>query len=159
MTTEIFSRQQFEAALPKHRVTRKPLCDYKGFVKGEHTYSLPVKDGIEIIIRSSIDGSGYCADTREDSIRAWLRSSKHDRPLWKGGRDWITRQPGWEDRLTKLLRKLYWRGQQVATCNQCGDLAAVYTAKTQKNKGRQFYKCLGCQSWLGWLPEKQPKLL
>lgn len=159
MTTEIFSRQQFEDALPRHRVTRKPLWTYRGFVKGEHTYRFKVRDGIEIIIRSSIDGSGYCADTGEDSIRAWLWSSVHHVPLWKGGRDWVTRQPGWERRLTKLLRKLYKRGQQVARCNLCDDLAAVYTAKTPQNKGRQFYKCLGCGTCLGWLPDRQPKLL
>ena len=58
MTTEIFSKAQFEEALPKHRVTKEPLWTYRGFIKGEHTYWLPVKDGVEIIIRSSIDGSG-----------------------------------------------------------------------------------------------------
>ena len=159
MTTEIFSKSQFEAALPKNRITQKPLCDYKGFVKGEHVYRLPVKDGIEIIIRSSIDGSGWCADTGEDSIKVILWSTRHDRSLGKDGRNWITREPGWQQRLIKLLRQQYLRGRMTAKCNVCGDHAIVFTAKTPKNRGRQFYKCLGCQSWLGWLPEKQPKLL
>lgn len=149
MTTELFTKAQFEEALPTHRLTKEPLWGYEGFVKGEHQYRVPVKDGVVIIIRSSIDGSGFAADTGQDSIRAWLWSTQHDKPLWKGGRDWVTRVPGWPKRLRDLLRTLYLRGQKVAKC-KCGGQAAVFKTKNGTNKGKLYYKCLGCEKWQGW---------
>lgn len=159
MATEIFSKAQFEEALPTHRLSGDKLWEYVGFVKGEHQYRMPVKEGVEVVIRSSIDGTGYAAETGANSIRAWLWSSEHDRPLWKGDRSYVTRVPGWPTRLRKLLRKLYQRGLKVGRCNQCGGQAAVFKTKNGKNRGRLYYKCLACQKWLGWVPEKQPKLL
>ena len=159
MATEIFSKEQFEQALPVHRLTREKLWEYIGFIKGEHQYRIPVKDGVEIIIRSSIDGTGYAADTNQNSIRAWLWSSKYSQPLWKGDRHYVTRVPGWSGRLHKLLRKLYQRGLRVGQCKCCGGQAAIFKTKNGKNKDRLYYKCLACRKWLGWVPEKQPKLL
>lgn len=116
MTTERFTQEQFEAALPAVPFTTQ-------WVKGELVYYIPVfftrPDGNlptnkRIVIRSSIDYTGRAADSGNDSIRHWVEYNLNNglpgglwKPLSKGGKAWTTRVPGWGARLTEALRELW----------------------------------------------------
>jgi len=117
MTTERFTQEQFEAALPKVPFTTQ-------WVKGELVYYLNVfsrtPDGKDIptnkriVVRSSIDRTGRAADTGNDSIRHWVEYNMQNglpggiwKPLAKTGKAWTTRVPGWGERLTEALRELW----------------------------------------------------
>lgn len=111
MTVEIFTREQFEAALPVHEATGAALWDYVGLVRDEHVYHLPVANtNKRIVIRSSVKRGGKSALTGRDSIRLWVeyyyRKVGRWFPLGKLDR-WTTREPGWEIRMTRKLRELY----------------------------------------------------
>jgi hypothetical protein len=116
MTTERFTQEQFETALPAVPFTTQ-------WVKGELVYYLPVyftrPDGNlptnkRIVVRSSIDRTGRAADSGQDSIRHWVEYNMQNglpggiwKPLAKTGKAWTTRVPGWGERLTEALRELW----------------------------------------------------
>lgn len=145
MAIDVFNRSQFEAALPKHRESGEALCRSMGFIKGEYEYAMQVRPGVEILIRSSIKENGYSAEAGADSIRAWLTDAENHAPLGKKLQAWITRSPGWEGRLTDILRKLYATGLKVADCPTCKTPFGHFVVKKDgKNKGREFNKCWRC---------------
>ena len=77
-----YTRDRFEAALP--HVTKHPvntLWNYIGLVGGEHCYAVPVKLGVIIYIRSTVESNGLAADTAKDSIRCWLAADQTGAPL------------------------------------------------------------------------------
>jgi hypothetical protein len=150
MTIERFTKAQFESVLPDG------CWESCGVVGSEHVYAIPVqgkrlKGGeLEIRIHSSVNARTGMADgTGENSIRAYLFSPKHGKPIFKRDR-WTTRQPGWDKRLYELLREMYGMGLKSARC-KCGELQATYVARTEKNAGRKFRKCLSCGQWGGWV--------
>ena len=61
-----FSKEQFEDALS----TIHPDYASLGLVNGEEVYTIPVNENARLSIRSSIDSSGYAADSGQDSIRS-----------------------------------------------------------------------------------------
>jgi hypothetical protein len=147
---ERFSKSQFEAALPEGR------WEGRGVIGSEYVYAVPVEgnrikfEELEIRVHSSVNArTGYADGTGENSIRVYLFSPKHGKPIFKRGR-WTTRQPGWDKRLYELLRAMYGMGLKSARC-KCGELQATYVARTEKNAGRKFRKCLGCGQWGGWV--------
>jgi len=109
MTTERFTQEQFEAALPKQ------IDFYSEWQKGELVYILPVfgnsigQTNKRIVIRSSIRRDGLAADTDKDSIRHWVEYEYKDKwhPLTKASKAYTTRVPGWEKRLTTVLKELW----------------------------------------------------
>ncbi len=109
MTIDRFSKSQFEAALPRHKETDEPLWECVGLVENEYEYTVPVNGtNKRIIIRSSIDRSGFAAECGKDSIRLWVEYK------YKGGWHplgkldaWTTRVSGWERRVTEKLRELW----------------------------------------------------
>jgi hypothetical protein len=135
----IYSKQQFESALPK-QATWQCL----GLHKGEYCYLITITDDIFIYIRSSIGRSGYSADTGEDSIRGYL-VDKDCRILGNKTQKYIQRVAGWEKRLTDMLRTLWNRAYQAGYCEECGNPKHIF--KSKKNKGL-FAKCITCDS--GW---------
>lgn len=147
MTIEIFSRSEFEAALPKG------FWQYAGLDKGEHTYNISITDDILIHIRSSVDSSGFSADTGEDSIRAWLITSG-GRPLGSKVQKYITRRPGWDKKLVEMLRTLWGRAQKAGYCKSCKQPNGVFVVKKEgRNKGKLFSQCGQCRNNFTWLEE------
>ena len=159
MPIEQFSKEQFETALPKDK-NGILLWRYAGVVGHEHVYSIFITNGtvglgeLEIRVHSSVNRhTGYADDTGENSIRLYLYSPKYNRSLGKTESRWITRVSGWDKRMIQQLRELYSRGLKSSRCRKCGELQGVFTAKTAKNKGRQFRVCLDdeCKKWGGWV--------
>ena len=144
MATEKFTKEQFEKVLPKD------LWKGLGAVDGEYLYAMSPTPEIRIYIRSSIRPDGIAADTGKDSIRAWL-SSADGTPLGSKTQAYVTRIPGWETRLIEMLRKLWKNSKKIEQCS-CGRLMGVFKVKKRgPNHGRQFTKCLSCNSGFRWI--------
>ena len=144
MSIEIFSKRQFENVLPVGYWT------YSGLIDNEHCYSIQITEDIFIYIRSSVDGSGYSAETGQDSIRAWL-VDKDGMPLGSKVQKYITRLPGWDRRLLDTLRTLWNMARKSGYCSKCGSVKGVF--KVKKNgptKNKLFSKCDKCNlfEWL-----------
>lgn len=149
-----FTREQFESALPVHRQTEAPLWAYKGVKSGEHTYSVPVVNGIYITIRSSVRPDGQSAGTGEDSIRCWLER-EDGKPVAPKLAKYVTRVPGWPARMRATLAALYKIGLSIKPCpdNPEHGLMRVFRVKKEgDNQGRFFQKCgtekCGSFEWL-----------
>lgn len=144
---DIFNKQQFESALPKN------LWSYQGLSEGEHTYRMSVTEDIFIIIRSSVKSNGWSADTGQDSIRAWL-VGEDNKPLGSKVSEWVTRLPGWQDRLIVTLRTLWKMGKKANHCSKCHSVRGVFKVKKEgPNKGKLFAKCTKCGSDFQWLED------
>lgn len=149
MAVEIFTKQQFEQALPTHRDTGSPLWTNVGLKKGEHTYRIPVNSTCSIEIRS-VHANGFSAPTGADSIRAWLVDAEGN-PVGSKVQSYVTRTAGWHFRLVDMLRKLYKMGSRVVMCPQCSKLVQVFKVKKEgPTKGALFTKC-DCSGSFKWL--------
>jgi len=150
MSVEIFSKEEFEAALPVDREGNK-LWFWAGLDRGEHAYIIEVQHDVRITVRSSVGPDGVSAASGQDSIRAWLCDIT-DRPLMGKTQNWITRLPGWRDRLTRMLRELWKRGKAIERCPDCRVLKPIYKVKKDgPNKGRLFTKCPTCGEGFEWI--------
>lgn len=148
MSIEHFSKEQFENALPVGH------WEYTGLIQGEHTYSIKITDDIFISIRSSVDSSGYSADTGEDSIRAWLITKNGD-VLGSKVSKWTNRRPGWNKRLLEVLRTLWKMAQFSGYCEKCKVPNGVYKIKkVGPNKGKIFKKCIKCGEGFEFMEDK-----
>lgn len=160
---EIFNRQQFEDALPKHKITNEKLWTAAGFSLGEFTYLLPVKEGVSIMIRSSIGASGVSAESGEDSIRMWLVNPDSLAPLGPKVSNYITRVPGWQTRMIAQLRLLYTLANRIRPCACGGSVQIFKVKKLGPNTDKLFLACNGgrpnCQvSPFEWLSDDyQPR--
>jgi len=159
MAVERFSCADFEDALPRDKEGNS-LWEQRETVGHEYTYAVPIINGtvlsgeLEIRVHSSVNQrTGWSDGTGENSIRLYLYSPKYKKSLGKTESRWITRVSGWDKRMIKQLRELYARGLKSSRCRKCGELQGVFTAKTSKNKGRQFHICLNddCKEWGGWI--------
>lgn len=175
MTVDIFTKEEFEKALPVNKKNGNRMWKCLGLVKGEYTYIIPIqkKDNnikLHIVIRSSIGESSISADSGEDSIRVYLEAKPQLRKyigdkfwiaLGKGKKVfWITRVSGWEKRLETHLREVYSVGKRVnrITCPNCNDFMPVCVAKTEANKGRVYQTCFNSDNckdgYFRWLSDK-----
>lgn len=153
-----FTRERFEAALPRLGPTNA-LWSYVGLINGEHCYAVPIRSGVLIFIRSSVNSNGIAADTAEDSIRCWLASDDKGKTLGSKHTAWITRVRGWEERLLKTLRVLWRLGNRLGLCACGGQLLALKVRKPGPNQGRWFSSCSICGqfgNWLHAIPVKTP---
>ena len=159
MAVERFSRADFEDALPRDK-KGKNLWERRETIGHEYTYAVPIINGtvksgeLEIRVHSSVsEWTGYADSLGENSIRLYLYSPKYKKSLGKTESRWITRVSGWDKRMIDQLRVLYARGLKSSRCKKCGELQGAFTAKTAKNKGRQFRVCLNddCKEWGGWI--------
>lgn len=158
MAVDTFNTEQFQNALPINKNTGKPMWSYGGVQKGEHIYYVETSQpDVKILVRSSIKSrSGLSADCGQDSIRAYL-VLEDGTPLGSKVNRWTTRVPGWEERLTEVLRTLYGWTQKAGRCS-CGSPKGVYKVKKSgPNKGRVFANCPQkdnkCQNQFVWLTE------
>lgn len=147
MAIDKFSKDRFEAALPVHKETGKPLWHDVGFNGGEFVYGINIwKDGVKkvdgtipwitIFIRSSVGMDGYAKDTGKDSIRMYFM--REGKPHGSKLSNYVTRVNGWEDRMTDQLRILYKRALNLNACKVCGKPKAIF--KKQKDK-KLFQAC------------------
>lgn len=145
-----FTKEQFEKALPVHKVTGQPLWESRGLENGEFVYYLPIDPMAGILVRSSIDGSGYAAATGEDSIRAWLVKPDGS-PLGSKVSKWTTRVAGWDERLKIVLRTLWGWRVKAGNCPKCMQPLPVFKVKKEgPNRGRVFANCKSHNVW-EWL--------
>lgn len=99
-----FTKEEFEAALPKHKKLPDAV-QHLGIIDQEHCYLFKIDDNASIFIRSSINPAGVSAAAGEDSIRLFLVNKKRA-PFAPKLKSWVTRVPGWENRLGDSMRKL-----------------------------------------------------
>jgi len=149
---EIFSRAEFEAALPCLKGTTQPLWSALGVKHGEYCYTLPVKPGVLIQIRSSVKPNGFAAESGADSIRCFI-SDLDGNGMGSKDQRWITRVPGWGDRMKDVLRLLWKKGNRIVPCPKCSKLMKVFKTDGGENDGRWYMKCIPCNWWDSWLPE------
>lgn len=136
---ERFTKEQFESALPTHKITGKALWTYHGFFDGEHEYLIPIDEKVSILVRSTVKYSGINAEAGQDSIRIWLVKSKNRSPLGSKVGKWITRQAGWQERMTKAMREL-WIWRKTAGDDDKGQPHEIFRAKKGANRGKMFIK-------------------
>jgi hypothetical protein len=159
MAIEQFSKDEFESALPVDKKDGSSLWREAGVESGEYTYKLPVREGVVIIIRSSVRSNGYAADCGKDSIRCWL-AREDGSPMGNKVQSYVTRVRGWQDRMTVVLRELWTRALTAGDCPNCGKPLSIFKVKKEgKNKGRLFVKCWDCRDHdtFRWLDEPVPE--
>ena len=166
---ELFDKATFEAALPKLKGTDKPAWKCAGLVMGEYVYLFPLGEDkpAQILIRSSVDATGWCRATGEDSIRVYV-VDKNMKPLSGKSHRWTTRLPGWETRLDELIRFLAKMAVKINPCPKCTEHGLTRLNKVKKegpNKGRWFMACSHDKCYFEWqdkdhdddTPAKAPK--
>ena len=128
-----------------------------GLRNGELHYHFDIKpvgesNWICVDINSTIQRDGLSATSGENSIRAWL-SDRDGAPLGNKIQRWVTRLPGWQERLSNMLFILLSMGQSIEYCEKCKSMEKVFIVKKEgKNKGRLFIKC-NCPNSFTWLDE------
>lgn len=148
MSIEVFTKEDFEAYLGRSHSPYESL----GLVDGEYAYKLPLDGQSAIMLRSSIKSDGQSASTGKDSIRAWLVGND-DKPLGSKVSKWTTRLPGWENRLTEVVKTICeWRAM-IGDCPDCHKPKSIFKSKTASNKDRIFAKCRECDKGFIWLDE------
>lgn len=156
MPVEIFTKAQFEDALPVNKHTGEPLWKCNGLSGGEYVYSLRINKSAVVIVRSSIQGDGRSAGSGEDSIRLWLADPASGKPLTKKLSRWIARTGDWRGRLESQLRRLFEIGLHIKTCNCGGQVTVKEVKKDGDNKGRLFASCkANCPESFKWLTESK----
>lgn len=161
MAVDLFDRATFEKALPTRKDGSGPAWVYGGFDLGEHVYLIPLgakgELPAQIIIRSSIDQTGWSRATGEDSIRI-LVVDKDRKPLSGKFNRWTTRRPGWQERINDLIRFMAEMAVKIGPCPKC--CTCTRLAKVKKagpNKGRWFISCSACQkpnNYFVWMNQK-----
>lgn len=153
MPIDIFTTQQFEDALPKHKSNGSPLWVYAGMIDGERTYLIQVGDtGASILVRSSIDRTNLAADCGDDSIRIYVvqaipyrtfggENAWNISPLGTKTQRWITRVKGWDKRMTKILRELYKMALRIRKCPKCSTLMSLVRIRRGINAGKYAIAC------------------
>ena len=157
MAIEQFTREQFEAALPRHRVTGVQLWRLAS-VDSEYVYQMHVGGKVYINIRSSVNAYTGVADAAcQNSIRCWI-SLVDGTPLSNKTQTYITRVRGWEARLKDMLRDLWEMAVKITAPCTCGQQKSVYLSKKPgPNLGRRFTKCWECGSFTWLEPAARPK--
>lgn len=156
MSTERFSLTDFEDALPKHKETREPLWLYAGFVDGEETFTMEVKNGVLLYIRSSIKDDGYAAPTAKDSIRISTVMADTQEPLVDKKakvQRWCARTKRWRENLERVLREEWKMAMRLGPC-PCGKgMRRLFRVrKDGPSKGKLFIKCSAdCRGGFEWV--------
>ncbi|MHA2045689.1 MAG: hypothetical protein ACW99G_12905 [Candidatus Thorarchaeota archaeon] len=144
MSVEIFTKEEFEAALPRHKETQEPLWTCEGVHKGEYVYHVSFNHPQEhaILVRSSVKSDGVSAATGQDSIRLLLISTKQNQLIASKLSKYVTRVTGWQDRLLEQLRFLARIGMKLNLCD-CGSWQVSFKVKKEgPNKGKFFKTCI-----------------
>lgn len=151
---ELFNKATFEEALPKLKGTNTPAWKCAGIIGGEYVYLIPLGNNkpAQILVRSSVDGTGWCRATGEDSIRVYV-VDKDMKPLSGKANRWTTRLPGWDERLNEIIRFLAKMAVKISECPKCPEHGLVRLNKVKKegpNKGRWFMACPHEKCYFEW---------
>lgn len=163
MPVDHFTREQFEAALPRHKTTGEVLHTPPVVENGQYVYTLPVSAHSGLRLYSGIGSNGLSAGCGKDSIRVIIIRLSDGKVYGSKLQRWVTRQAGWAGRLTGLLREMWKLAGKCGPCcasvwrdktDLCGGFWGVYRVKKAgENKGRLFRRCDGqCGGWQ-WLTE------
>jgi len=132
MPIDRYSKETFEEALKKFR------SGWQGvFEKGEWVYSLPVGEGGEIFVHSSIGADDFAKTTGKDSIRVYV---KYNGRFMKDSQRWTTRMPGWAERMRARLHDAFILIRDIEyspKCPNCGGPMVI-----RKGVHGKFYGCL-----------------
>lgn len=164
-----FDKKRFEDALTAVHPGWVGLGMSSQSRKGEEVYGVPVNLNARIRINSSIDQTGFAADSGEDSIRIWVEVYQ---PNWKNPSEmiwqatgkkvdaWTQRTNGWEDRMNAKITTLWNRAAKVIrpvnTCPKCGASPWVGFSQSEKNPGRPFASHKDC-NYFTWLDKPYKK--
>lgn len=154
MAVEIFNKETFENALPKLKGTDQPAWKCIGLVSGEFTYLITLGDNkpAKILVRSSVDQTGWSRATGQDSIRVYVVDA-NQQPLSGKANRWTTRVPGWQDRMNEIIRFLAQMAVKIGTCPKCEKHGLIRLNKVKKegpNKGRWFLACREANCYFEW---------
>lgn len=116
MAVEIFNKSQFEAALKFYDFVC--LGERQGNIAYRIDFGNP--DAF-VMIYSSIAPDGVSRGDGEDSIRAWL-VTKDNAPIGGKTQRWVTRKPGWQGRLVKMIEAVISLGRWIQPCPRCGKI-------------------------------------
>lgn len=159
MATEKFSIQEFDSAMTSALKGTGLVWEHSGYFGGEMRYGIQVKKDpvVWVLVNSSIQRDGYAADTGENSIRVWMVDDD-GAPLGNKTQAYITRVPGWQERLANTLADVIDMANAVDYCPVCQDIQKVFVAKQGDNRGRAFRKCgSGCVfQWLDEIDDESP---
>jgi len=159
---DIFTKQDFEDALPVNKNTNEPLwveIPPTG-TEPEFQYLIMIDDKVGIQVRSSVRvKTGISASKGADSIRAWLVKIVSDGHMFSLGNKatrWTTRLPGWQDRLVDVIRTLWkWR-KKAGDCLNCDEPKSIFKSKKEnENKGRFYATCIECKTGFLWITERK----
>lgn len=153
---EIFNKETFEAALPKLKGTELPAWKCVGLNAGEYTYLIGLGEKpAKILVRSSVDQTGWSRATGEDSIRVYVVDAQM-RPLSGKVHRWTTRLPGWQERMNDIIRFLAEMAVKICPCPRCNeDLLRLNKVKKEgPNKGRWFLACRNNNCYFEWLSQR-----
>jgi ribosomal protein S27AE len=150
MTTEKFTKKAFEDTLTA--ILDGTGCSWKcaGLYGGEFRYAIDSSPHTVVMVNSSVMSDGYAADTADNSIRVWI-TDKAGNSLGSKTQKWVTRVPGWGERLAATLDTTLAVAKSLMLCNKCGTVEKVFIVKKEgPNKGRMFTKC-ECDGSFMWL--------
>jgi len=162
MSIDVFDTKRFEAALPKDK-NGNNLWNYAGFEDNERMYVVYAGPFARVVVRSSIDESGFAAESGQDSIRLWLEilTDSGTCQAVKKLDAWTTRVPGWEGRMIEKMRQLYRYGIKVKRELPHGQ--QFWFVKKGPNEGRPCSKNINKNSGFTWMdvpefstPEPEP---
>jgi DNA helicase-2/ATP-dependent DNA helicase PcrA len=135
-----FSVEEFEDALTTVPADIKAL----GIVDGEETYEISLGKA-KLVVRSTIDYSGFSRDTGDDSIRISLVSNNGKALASRetlGFPIFTNRVKGWDRRMIEIISKLVSVYNQSGVCPVCGDARPINKAGIRsRHPGRIFASC------------------
>lgn len=146
-TIMVFDQEYFESILPVRRKSNALLWKRK-FYQGEHVYLIKFDDpsDVRILVRSSVDRSGFARGKGHDSIRVYLVHGEDPAAVVSGKiSKFVTRKPGWERRMYaqfSLFRS--WR-KKAGDCMVCGLPRRIFVTKSKTSRyfGKVCATCCG----------------
>lgn len=111
-----------------------------------HPSHMP-NDNLGVHIRSSMSASGVADEAGADSIRLGFKA---DGQFMKYG-TYVTRVPGWGNRLDAKIRDMSALRSLSGDCRVCGKPLRIGTSKTQSNPDRPFASCENDHRSFRWL--------
>lgn len=151
MSTDKFSKEQFEDALTTMSKEKIKLWEYEGMIKGEHCYTIPVMlrgklTNKRVYVRSSIGRDGFAADAGEDSIRVWPEYIHKGtwRPMSKVKQRWVARTVNWRTNLQKWLRETYRAAAEDSNRRANGIREATGQGRSAAKTAIKMVKCPSC---------------
>jgi hypothetical protein len=119
--------QQFEEVIVE--------WDYKpmGLVQGEYSYLLDIRSPfVKIELRSSVNSTGKCRGTGEDSIRAWMVDAKSGKSLGGKVQTYVKRTKNWRINLGRMIRQMIKLAAWIQPCPICETLLRLAVRKADK---------------------------